>query len=67
MMIPTKTFENLINKIINLEHIPMEPLSFCMWCYVCKKHTFLLCKGPLIGSPLLFIRGATCVKSISFC
>jgi hypothetical protein len=24
-------------------------------------------KGPAIKSPLLFVRGATCVKSISFC
>jgi hypothetical protein len=23
-----KTFENLVNQILNLEHIPMEPLAF---------------------------------------
>jgi hypothetical protein len=32
MMIPAELqffFENLINKIINLEHIPMKSLIFC--------------------------------------
>jgi hypothetical protein len=30
---------------------------------VCKKYRFFLNKGPLIGSPLLFIRSATHVKT----
>jgi hypothetical protein len=34
-----------------------------MWYYTCKKTKFLLSKGPSIGSFLLFVRGATCVKS----
>jgi hypothetical protein len=25
-----KTFENLVNQILNVEHIPLEPLAFCM-------------------------------------
>jgi hypothetical protein len=32
-----------------------------------KRRVFLLNKGPPIESPLLFVRGATRVKSISFC
>jgi hypothetical protein len=32
-----------------------------------EKIDFLLDKGAPIGSPLLFIRGATRVKSIFFC
>jgi hypothetical protein len=43
-----------------------EPLVFCTRCYACKKYKFLLNKGPLIGSHLLFVRGATHVKNISF-
>jgi hypothetical protein len=43
-----------------------EPLAFYMRCYTCKKHKFLLNKGPSIRSPLLFVRGATRVKNISF-
>jgi hypothetical protein len=27
---PQKLFENLVNQIFNMEHIPMEPLTFCM-------------------------------------
>jgi hypothetical protein len=34
--------------------------------YACKKSKFLLNKGPLIGSPFLFVCGATYVKSLSF-
>jgi hypothetical protein len=34
--------------------------------YACKKYKFLLSKGPPIGSPLLFVRNATRVKSLSF-
>jgi hypothetical protein len=37
-----------------------------MQCYACKEHKFLLSKGSPIGSPLLFVRGATRVKSLSF-
>jgi hypothetical protein len=37
-----------------------------MRCYACKKPNFLLSKGPLIGSPLLFVCGATHVKCLSF-
>jgi hypothetical protein len=33
-------------------------------CYACKNHKFLLSKGPLIGSPFNFVRGATRVKSM---
>jgi hypothetical protein len=33
-----------------------------MRCYACKKIKFLLSKGPLIGSPLLFVCGAMHVK-----
>jgi hypothetical protein len=43
-----------------------EPLTFCTWCYACKKHyLFFLDKRPPIGNPLLFVRGATRVKTIS--
>jgi hypothetical protein len=24
-----KTFENLVNQVLNLDHIPVEPLAFC--------------------------------------
>jgi hypothetical protein len=47
--------------------IDREPLAFYMRCYACKKPKFLLSKESSIGSPLLFIHGATRVKSISFC
>jgi hypothetical protein len=30
-----KSFENLINQILNLEHVPMEPLAFCMHRCTC--------------------------------
>jgi hypothetical protein len=33
MIIPAELqffLKNLINKIINLEHIPMKPIAFCM-------------------------------------
>jgi hypothetical protein len=45
-----------------------EPLAFSTRCYACKKHAllFLVDKGPPIESPLLFVRGATRVKNISF-
>jgi hypothetical protein len=36
-----------------------------MWCYACKKYKFLLSKGLSIGSSLLFVCGATHVKSIT--
>jgi hypothetical protein len=26
-----KLFKNLVNQILNMEHIPREPLAFCMW------------------------------------
>jgi hypothetical protein len=42
----------------------VSPLAFCMRCYAFKNHKFLLSKGPPIGSPLLFVCGATHVKSI---
>jgi hypothetical protein len=42
-------------------------LAFCMQCYTCKKSKFLLSNGPSIGRPLLFVRGATHVKMLSFC
>jgi hypothetical protein len=38
-----------------------------MWCYACEKPKFLLSKEPSIGSSLLFVCGATHVKSLSFC
>jgi hypothetical protein len=44
-----------------------SPLTFCTRCYTCKKHKFLLSKGPLIGSSLLFICGVMHVKRLSFC
>jgi hypothetical protein len=47
--------------------VDREPLAFCMWCYACKKPNFLLSKGPLIETLLLFVCGATHVKSLSFC
>jgi hypothetical protein len=47
--------------------VDQEPLAFCMWCYACKKPKFLLSKGPSIGSPLLFVCGATHVKRLNFC
>jgi hypothetical protein len=28
-------FENFINQILNMEHIPMTPLAFHMWRCVC--------------------------------
>jgi hypothetical protein len=37
-----------------------------MRCYACKKTKFLLNKGPPIGSPLLFVRGAMSVKRLNF-
>jgi hypothetical protein len=37
-----------------------------MRCYTCKKHKFLLSKGPSIGNHLLFVCGAMHVKSLSF-
>jgi hypothetical protein len=37
-----------------------------MRCYACKKYKFLLSKGLPIGSLLLFVCGATPVKSIFF-
>jgi hypothetical protein len=44
-----------------------EPLTFYTRCYACKKYAlFLLDKGSPIGGPLLFVRDATHVKSISF-
>jgi hypothetical protein len=43
-----------------------EPLAFCTRCYAYKKTKFLLSKGPPIRSPLLFVCGATHVKSLSF-
>jgi hypothetical protein len=45
----------------------VSSLAFCTWCYAYKKHKFLLSKGLPIGSPFLFVRGATRVKSINFC
>jgi hypothetical protein len=35
-----------------------------MRCYACKKHKFLLNKGPSIVSPLFFVRDATRIKSM---
>jgi hypothetical protein len=26
-----KLFENLVDQILNMEHISMEPLTFCTW------------------------------------
>jgi hypothetical protein len=49
------------------ETVDRKPLAFCMWCQACKKAKFLLSKGPSIGSPLLFVCGATHVKSLNFC
>jgi hypothetical protein len=65
-MLATIIFENLINKIINLEHIPIELLTFLyavkrvlkvikdVWTVEREPHCF-------------FVRGVTHVKSISFC
>jgi hypothetical protein len=44
----------------------MKLLVFYTRCYACKKHKFLLSKGPPIGSLLLFVHGDTRVKSIVF-
>jgi hypothetical protein len=68
MMIPAELqffFENLINKKINLEHIPMEPLLFV--CGEARAESNRRCVERQSGAALLFIRGATRVKSISFC
>jgi hypothetical protein len=57
----------MLKVIEDVWSVDREPLAFCTRCYACKKHEFLLSKGPLIGSPLLFICGATHVKNLSFC
>jgi hypothetical protein len=44
----------------------MEPLAFCTRCYTCKKHTFLLSKGPSIGSPLFFCMWCYACKNYKF-
>jgi hypothetical protein len=42
-------------------------LSYFLYAVLqCKKHKFLLSKGPPIRSPLLFVCGATHVKNLNF-
>jgi hypothetical protein len=59
--------KRVLKVIKDVWSVDQEPFAFCMRCYTCKKHKFLLNKGPPIRSPLLFVRGDTRVKSISFC
>jgi hypothetical protein len=61
------TTKRVLKVIEDVWSVDREPLTFCTWCYTCKKTKFLLNKGPSIGSLLLFVRGATRVKSLSFC
>jgi tRNA 2-selenouridine synthase SelU len=58
--------KRVLKVIEDVWSIDQEPLAFCTWCYACKKYKFLLNKRPSIDNPLLFIRGATRIKSISF-
>jgi hypothetical protein len=58
--------KHVLKVIEDVWSVDREPLTCCTWCYTCKKHKFLLSKGPSIGSPLLFICDATHIKKPKF-
>jgi hypothetical protein len=48
-----------------LRDVNRKPLAFCMRRYACKKYKIDV-NGLTIRSPLLFVRGVACVKSIRY-